>query len=257
MLISIVICSRDPQAASFVKRNLLCTARHPERLQLLLRDNRYDPKGICTVYNEAVREASGGLVVFMHEDVYMMEEGWDEVLRGIFARRPGLAVLGVAGSSWLSASPPLWAKAGPPWTFGKVVHELDEGRDYFLEIFNEKDGEQEVAALDGLWMAARREVCQACAFDETNFPGFHFYDIDFCMQAAAFGRVMATTDIRVKHLSAGSFDANWKAAAEAFRRKWNGELPRMRGGKALWPPPGSEKAKMLDLKGKAPQLTQV
>lgn len=257
MLISIVICSRDPQAASFVKRNLLCTARRPERLELLLRDNRHVPKGICTVYNEALREASGELVVFMHEDVYMMEMGWDEVLRGLFSRMPKLAVLGVAGSSWLQDSPPLWAKAGPPWTFGKVVHELDEGREFFLAVFNERDGEQEVAALDGLWMAARRKVCEACAFDAANFPGFHFYDIDFCMQAAAFGPVMATTEIRVKHLSAGSFDADWKTAAEAFRLKWKTELPRRRGGKAMWPPPGSEKAKMLDLKGKVPQLTRV
>lgn len=254
MKISVVICSRDARAAVWVMRNLRRTAARPDLLEILAMENRAAPRGICAVYNEAMAKASGEVLVFMHEDVYMMEYGWDDVARKKFQVNPRLGMLGVAGSSFLLREPPLWSKAGPPWTFGKVVHELDGGREFFLTVLNEEDGDREVAALDGLWFAVRREVFDHCRFDEDNFPGFHFYDADFSLQAGTRWEVWATTDIRVKHLSAGHFGAEWQEAAQRFQAKWQPVLPLRRGLESAVQP-GSGRFAGIDLRGKATQLT--
>jgi len=253
MLISIILCSRDPQAASWVVSNLKRTAANPDRLEILVRDNHTYPRGICAVYNEAALDCQGEILVFMHEDAYMMETGWDDVLCQKFAADANLGVLGVAGSCFMGMNPPLWSKAGPPWTFGKVTHELDGGREFFLTVFNERDGDQEVAVLDGVWFAARRSVVMSCPFDAVTFPGFHFYDMDFCLQAGCLCKLVATTDIRVKHLSPGNFDHSWREAAQRFSEKWKAVLPMHKGPVASFPPPGSARFASIDLRGKAPQ----
>jgi len=257
MMISVVICSRDPRAAEWVSRNLRRTATHRENLQIIIQDNRSPSRGICAVYNEAVRKASGQLIVFMHEDAYMMESGWDELLRNKFAARPDVGVIGVAGSCALMREPPLWSKAGPPWTFGKVVHELDHGREYFLTVFNEQDGDQEVAVVDGVWMAVRAELLVECTFDSSTFQGFHFYDIDFCLTAGLCTRLLVTTDIRIKHFSPGSFGPEWNQGAQRLLEKWGDRLPIYKGLTGDVPPPGTHRFFSQNLKGIAPQITLI
>ena len=258
MPISVVLCSRDPRAAALVVRNLRRTALVPQDLQFVVMDNRAPARGICAVYNDAISRCMGDLVVLMHEDAFMMEAGWDAVVRAKFRAEDRLGVLGVAGSSLLLADPPLWSKAGVPWTFGKVTHELDGGREFFLTLLSEDEGDREVAVLDGVWLAVRREVFARCRFDEQSFPGFHFYDVDFCLQAATQGwMLMASTDVRVKHLSAGDFGDVWQSAANSFVSKWKEHLPFSRGETFAAHAPGSLRFRSVDLKGKVPQLTSV
>jgi glycosyltransferase involved in cell wall biosynthesis len=247
--ISVIICSRSPSDAASVQRNLLGTAKWPKSLEIIVIDNREKNLGLCAVYNEGVAKANGRVVVFMHEDVWMMEKEWDTVLLKKFREKPEMQLLGVAGSALLVASPyASWAAANIPYTFGKVVHLAEN--EYFLTLFNDRDGDQEAVVVDGLWFAAKKSLFEKISFDEKTFTRFHFYDLDICMQALEFGKIFITTDIRVLHKSEGSFGDEWKEWSGVFVQKWGKKLP----AKTLNEPPPSNKllkSSNIDLRGKA------
>jgi len=248
--ISIIICSRNPNEALSVRRNLLGTAKYPNSLEIIVLDNREKNEGLCAVYNQGVAKASGRVLVFMHEDVWMMEKDWDVVLLKKFREMPEMQILGVAGSSLLVDNPlPLWYAAGVPHTFGKVVHLVKKSDEFFLALYNDGDGDQEAVVVDGLWFAARKTLFEKCRFDEKTFTKFHFYDLDICMVALEFGKIYVTTDIRVLHKSEGSFKEEWKEQSKVFIEKWKDKLP----AKTINSPPHSKnllKAGRIDLRGK-------
>ncbi|MDR2580601.1 MAG: glycosyltransferase family protein [Fibromonadaceae bacterium] len=248
--ISVIICSRNPSEALSVRRNLLGTAKWPKSLEIIVMDNREKNEGLCAVYNQGVAKAKGRVLVFMHEDIWMMEKDWDVVLLKKFRELPEMQILGVAGSSLLVDYPyALWAVANIPYTFGKVVHLIEEKDEFFLTLFNDRDGDQEAVVVDGLWFAARKSLFEKISFDEKTFPSFHFYDLDISIQALEFGKVFITTDIRVLHKSEGTFKEEWKEWSNIFIEKWKDKLP----AKTLnEPPPSKEllKSANLNLKGK-------
>jgi len=252
-MISVIICSRLETDFNLVRRNVLRTAGDCD-LEVIRIDNTNNTYGICAAYNQGVLESKGNILVFMHEDVFHLEFGWGRALENKFASEPSLGILGVAGTQVLVASPPLWSWAGRPYLFGKVVHELDEGNRFFMTVFSTDSGEREVVAVDGCWFAIRREVFDSCHFDAETFPGFHFYDLDFCMQARLRWKILASTQILIKHCSPGSFDEAWKNAAQSFRTKWGNQLPATTSG--IVPPAirGSDYFN-VDLKGRVPQAT--
>jgi GT2 family glycosyltransferase len=248
--ISIIICSRNQNEALSVRRNLLGTAKYPNSLEIIVLDNREKNEGLCAVYNKGAKMANGRVLVFMHEDVWMMEKDWDIVLLKKFRELQEIQILGVAGSAYLVDYPyALWAAAGIPWTFGKIVHLIEEKDEFCLSLYNDRDGDQEAVVVDGLWFAARKSLFEKISFDEKTFPAFHFYDLDICMAALEFGKIYMTTDIRVLHKSEGTFKEEWKDWSKIFVEKWKGKLP----AKTLNDPPPSKgllKAGSIDLRGK-------
>lgn len=75
-----------------------------------------------------------------------------------------------------------------------------------------------IQALDGCFMAARREVLAEVPFDEQSFPGWHLYDVDFSLSAwpTGFG-VAVCADLLVIHQSRGGYDAPWQHAGKCVR----------------------------------------
>ena len=79
--------------------------------------------------------------------------------------------------------------------------------------------------LDGVFLAARREVFSTVEFDEATFDGFHLYDIDWSYRAAKAGfRLGAAGDLLVVHDSRGAFGAPWGEYAARFCHKHQVEL---------------------------------
>jgi len=252
-MISAIICSRDPLAFSLVERNFRFTIGNIP-CEVIRIDNTQNIFGICEAYNRGVFRAKGEVLVFLHEDVFHLEMNWGPRLLHKFSSDPTLGVVGVAGSQVLFSDPPIWTQAGRPWLFGKVVHELDNGARYFMTVFSKDSGDREVAVLDGCWMAVRRTVFDSCQFDSDTFPGFHFYDLDFCMQARKRWKIIGSTDILIKHRSAGGFGTSWKDSAQRFVQKWHQSLPTCVSGTSI-PTQTGEPFFNVDLKGKAPQTT--
>jgi glycosyltransferase involved in cell wall biosynthesis len=186
-------------------------------------DNRQAQVGICAAYNRGIELAQGQVLVFVHEDVFFMQPGWGPILEAKFAADPGTGLVGVAGSQYLFKEYGSWGTAGRPFVCGRVIHE-EQGRQV-LTVYSQNRADVDVVAVDGLFFAVRGELLRYLRFDEIIFDGFHFYDIDFCMQVRRSHRVIVTSEILVKHLSAGKWDQAWQNYAERFRWKYDDELP--------------------------------
>lgn len=226
-MISIVICSADDAkfagVASMYKRVLGAEAYEIIRIP--------DAKSMCEGYNWGLRHCRGEYIVFSHDDVEVLGPNFPAVLIGHLQR---LDVIGVAGTDRLVGA--AWTSSGPPHIFGQVASPSPPpATGWTVQIYGgvaarATDG---IQALDGLFIAARREVAERVSFDEATFTGFHLYDIDFSFRAHLAGhRVAVVNDIPMIHQSRGRYDEDaWGRAAEAFKRKHAARLD----GKALRP----------------------
>ena len=252
--ISVIVCSRKEPADTLHERNVRKTAGavSVEYVRIDNRDNRYS---LSSAYNEGVRRAAGRIVVFIHDDVFFAEGDWGRKLVDKFSD-PTVGLVGVAGTEYLFADNPGWVVAGRPYIHGHVIHELDGGSVYNLTVFSWEREDAEVVAVDGLFFAVRKELFGAISFDETTFDGFHFYDLDICMQVRKTHRCIVTRDILVKHLSGGAFDDVWKRYAHRFIEKYRDCLP---ASCASTVPDTAHRIgfENFDLRGRAPQVTIV
>jgi GT2 family glycosyltransferase len=132
-------------------------------------------------------------------------------------------VFGVAGASRLGRLS--WKSYGQPHIHGAVLHPQGEG--FELSVFGADAPLVEgIVVLDGLFMAARRLVCEQVAFDAATFDAWHGYDLDWSFRAHRAGfRLGVATDIAVLHASLGSFDARWEHYQERFCAKHSAHLP--------------------------------
>jgi glycosyltransferase involved in cell wall biosynthesis len=253
-MISVVVCTSHSPSRDLHQRNVAKTAGTAyEYIRIDNRQNRYSLSG---AYNRGVSLARGDIVVFVHDDVFFMEPGWGDVLERKFDTDRSLGLIGVAGTQYLCEDIPLWARAGQPFIRGRVVHELDNGNEFFMTVFSWDKSDAAVVAVDGLFFAIPRRLFTEIHFDEKTFDGYHFYDLDICMQVCRRYRALVTWDILVKHCSSGAFDEEWKEYAGRFVKKYRTELPASCV-------PGTPELKTrrvrrgenYDLKGKVPQLT--
>lgn len=221
-MISIVCCSRKDPSWDLHYRNVNRTASiAPEYIRI---DNRQNFYSLCSAYNEGVSKASGDIIVFMHEDAYFMEQGWDTVLNNKFSD-PSIGLVGVAGTQYLSKFSGAWVSAGRPFIRGRVIHELQNGATQTLTVFNWDKNDCDVVAVDGLFFAIRKDLFSSIRFDDKTFDTFHFYDMDICLQILASHRLIVTWDLMIKHFSGGSFDAQWREYEQLFLKKWAQCLP--------------------------------
>ncbi len=205
---TIVVCSINTQRFLRLKQNM--EALIPaNRLQIV---RISDARSMSEGYNRGARQAIGDIVVFCHDDI--------EILTPDFAARIAdrleqFDLLGVAGSTWLRDAN--WMSAGLPYLRGQVVHALADRKGYTYSVYG-LDGITSggIQALDGLFLAMRRDFCDANRFDEA-YDSFHLYDIDLSFRChLARDRVAVCNDVLVKHHSLGRYDASWKRAAETF-----------------------------------------
>jgi glycosyltransferase involved in cell wall biosynthesis len=250
-MISIIVCSRLEPKNDLHKRNISKTiGTEFEYIRIDNRDNRYN---ICAAYNEGVKRSSGDILVFVHEDAFFMEPKWGEVIQRKFIDQT-IGLIGIAGTQYLFNNIPGWVAAGRPFIKGQVIHEIDNGNIYNLTVFSWENEDSDVVAVDGLFFSIRKSLFDTISFDDCIFDGFHFYDLDICMQIRHTHRLIVTRDILIKHQSGGSFDTLWKKYALRFFDKYKSGLPATCA--SIIPDPAHRiPFENFDIKGKAPQIT--
>jgi len=246
-MISVITCSKNPIAQSIQERNVQKTIG-TECEYLLLDAKNYG--GTAAAYNQAVTQAKGDILVFIHDDVYFIKMNWGQILENKYVNDPWLGVVGVAGSQYLYENKCSLTAAGRPFIKGRVIHHLQNG-DFFAVVYSPENGDFEVVACDGVFLAVKRQLFESYAFDSSNFTGNHFYDIDFCMQARHTNRVIVSTDIVFKRRSQAAFGKEWSSFGELFLQKWANELPASTVD-AVPDPEHFVSTQCVDLKGKAP-----
>ena len=217
---SIVICSIDAGKFERVTANYrtLFAGRAIEIIGI------HDARSLAEGYNRGIAQARGARLFLSHDDI--------EILTPDFAARvdrhlQDFDLIGIAGTTRLVAGK--WAAAGDPYVFTLITSPLPGGAGYGTMMLG--GGALVVPgiqALDGVFMALRREVATAIPFDSEVFDGFHLYDLDFSFRACRAGFKLAVCrDIVLIHESTGSYDVAWEEHKRRFELKHAADLARI------------------------------
>lgn len=207
--VSVVICSVDPARFDAASRSFARALGDWEHEIVGI----HDARSLAEAYNRALRACRGDIVAFSHDDVEVLSPDLGGALARAFERAD---VVGVMGTEKLAG--PAWGWAGREPARGRIVQRAPQGEGVDLLVFGAPCAVAGgLEALDGVFLAVRREQALAIAFDEAAYDGFHLYDIDFTYRAARQGlRVAVTPEILLRHDSLGSFDEGWSAYARKF-----------------------------------------
>lgn len=210
---------RDFWAKSALGRSLTRLTKEPRIRARIAFSNR---KGLPEIYNSRIQAADAqDVLLFVHDDVWLDEPHLVEQLLAGVARYD---VIGVAGNRRRAPFQPAWPFADTRFVWddpanlsGAVGHgKLPEGQVSFYG-----DAPADCEMLDGVFLAARKQVLldKGVAFD-TRFQ-FHLYDVDFCRTARQQGLRLGTWPIRITHQSDGPFATpTWSEQYRAYLEKW-------------------------------------
>lgn len=204
--ISVVICSVD--AAKFAQVTADYRSLFPAaQLEII---GIHDARGLNEAYNRGLRQATGDIVIFCHDDIRLLNADFHARL---LAHMERFDLVGVSGATRVTGPGVAWA--GHPHLHGWVAHQ--HGQQWAAGCYSLESAPVEgAAALDGVWFAVRRGAALDVGFDE-SLPGFHFYDLDFTWRCHQAGLRMAIVpDLRVVHQSFGNFGAAWQEASRLF-----------------------------------------
>lgn len=227
-MISVVICSINPQDLEAVKNNIKATIGVGH--EIISFDNRTEKKGICNVYNEGIKKAKYGIICFMHEDVTILTENWGHHILSTFGSDERIGVIGVAGGGYKALAPSGWyclEFQNPHISFQNIVQGYKRHDKQDVHAFHNpyKERISEVVCVDGVWFCAKKEIAQQHGFDENLLHGFHGYDLDFCLGIFGNYKIVVTYDILMRHESEGNFDKTWLDQILKVHEKWNKVLP--------------------------------
>ena len=205
MNISIIAAINDPEMWHDTVVKYKDLANDPQALEFLA----YTPKtdwGIAETYNEGIEDANKeSLRIFTHQDAYPLEESWDTKLLK-FSDNRRIGIIGFAGSTAVPIS-------GMWWSHGEKYGGLSQGGS---PLTFQKPPAQ-VRIIDGFCFAVTSDVTELKKFD-TSYGGFHFYDLDYCLQCH---KQVWVADIMMEHMSHGNINDDWKKARDIFKKKWH------------------------------------
>lgn len=184
-------------------------------------------ESITHAYEDGLKKSSGEFFLFLHEDVLFHTQDWGKTLLGHFKRDSTIGLIGVAGAKTHTFIPSAW------WDCLE--------NDKVIRILQHKPGGQkedqdrgfginkcvEVAVIDGVFMALRKEV--GAHFDQTLIR-FHGYDLDLSLAVQEKGyKVAVIQDVLLEHFSLGNLHLGWLTALLHVHRKYKHLLPLAKG----------------------------
>lgn len=218
--ISVVVSSHltSQQNHRFV-RHLQKQAGVPLDVQIY---SNFNEISLSEVYDRGLREAIYERILFVHNDVKIKTRHWGRKLLDHFSRS-SFGILGVAGTSCLQNG--CWWQ-DRRFTLGQVEHYDPSSQRRWNSAFS-PDFRGEVldaVALDGVFIAVDKSRIRA-GFN-TQFPGFHFYDLSFCVDNYLAGvKVGVIFDVKITHESVGQVDEAWQQNKLLFEEIYDKHFP--------------------------------
>jgi GT2 family glycosyltransferase len=219
-MISIIICSIIPERFRRVcdAYSRVFSGVHCEVIGV------HDASSLAEAYNRAIPAAKGDLLIFSHDDIDMVNPDFGPRLLGHMDHAD---LVGIAGATRVPGG--AWASAAPPFIFGQIAHYSPDEKLFINGVWGvpsrRADG---IKVMDGVFLCARRELAEKVLFDQTNFDGFHGYDMDFTFRAHLAGfRLAVGCDLCILHGSTGKWDKRWEHYERLFISKHMPHLDRM------------------------------
>lgn len=217
--VSVVICSindaKHDRAVALYRRLFsepIVRAAAPVRHEIISIRNA---RSLAEAYNWAARKSVADVIVLSHDDVDVLTE---DFAARLFHHLRSFDVLGVVGST--RADGPAAGWSGHPHLRGWITHHSPGAKEWQVDLLDHRAVAGGIAVLDGVFLAARREVLKAVPFDADVFDGFHLSDLDWSLRASRGGfRVGVAADLGLVHASRGNYDAAWQRYADRFCAK--------------------------------------
>ena len=229
-MLSIIVCSRQPDLPDELKTNIVSTIGTD--YELIVIDNSRNQYSIFSAYDQGLRQAKGETLCFMHEDLYFHTSGWGAKAEEHFRQYPKAGLLGVVGTHFLPACPAGWWDAEIP--SGHFIQGTTQNGHY-QQLWESRWEEHKatptlVASIDGLWMCMPRKAFDQVSWDQAYYSGFHCYDADMSMQIWDKGmEVHILWDVLIEHKSLGMTKADYHKSLEHWFDKWKNSLPCLKG----------------------------
>lgn len=175
--------------------------------------------GLCKVYNHFFKEEwKDWIVVFVHDDVEINEVCLKSKLN---AAMETYDVVGVAGSQKHSLQKPvLWHNSDRNSWSGAVEHPIKKESD-IMQTNQFGIYPKQVMTLDGLLLAVNMEKALEVGLKFDEQFDFHFYDLDFSVNANQLGLKCGTWNVHTTHYSHGDYrNPIWEGNQEKYIKKW-------------------------------------
>jgi hypothetical protein len=211
-MISIIISSYLPHYFSALEKNIAETIGVP--YEIIKIDNP-GLMGITEAYNKGAKKAQFDNLVFMHEDILFKTENWGNKLISHLDKE-NTGVIGFAGSSYVPVAPSSWTVA-EKYNFVNIL-QGNKQNDEFVHIHSTKGNRMKVFAVDGVFLAIKKETYSNIKFNE-ELKGFHGYDLDLSLRVAQKFQNYVVDDILIQHFSSGNRDKDWLDANIKIKEK--------------------------------------
>lgn len=206
-MISLIVCSINESEFNRFSNSVSDTIG--VQYEIIRFENSIEKLSIAKSYNKASLEAKFEILVFVHEDVVFHTIQWGEIVANYFKTLENPGVLGVAGSSYVPITPSDWWIPDPS---KRYIHLFDNHKKGIVGKGKVKNHQSEsikkVFALDGLFLAIKKEVFIQYKFDE-SLPGFHGYDTSICLRISKKYNNYFIPGISIEHFSPGSPNSLW------------------------------------------------
>ncbi len=226
-MISIIICSRKSTIPDRLSVNIAETIGC--YYELVVIDNSENKFSIFEAYNMGIQRSKGNCLCFVHDDILFHTVGWGNVIESVFLSDDKTGVIGVAGARSKTEIPSLWWLCPKSDKVVNIIQHTPDGEVKRWEEGFEENKRVQVAVVDGVFMAVKRD--DAIRFNEA-IPGFHNYDLSICFEYKKAGyKVMVTNEILIEHFSLGNINSEWFESAYCTHKIYKRTLPVLNDGK--------------------------
>lgn len=161
------------------------------------------------------------IVVYIHSDVQIKDEHFEEKIRIVFQRRPDIGLIGVYGSTHFGDGCSWWCHNRASNGRGNILQRYPNGQIYTMT--DSKGFFDDIVVLDGCIMIAKGSVAKMKLFDTETFKGmYHQYDSSYCLSILEqTSYKIAVVDILVFHDSPGVLSNTdiWFKSIELHKKK--------------------------------------
>ncbi|WP_337967359.1 glycosyltransferase [uncultured Flavobacterium sp.] len=204
-MISVIICSRYELIDSDLKENIEKTIG--VKFELIIINNSQNKYSIFEAYNLGIKQSKGEYLCFIHDDIFIHTNDWGKIISDTFEENNTVGLIGVAGSKVKTKMPSGWWNCPDDQKVINIIQHVKNDPEKWEYGFKTNDEKVEVIAVDGVFMAARKDER---IFFNTKLKGFHNYDLNFSFEYKKYDyKVLVTNQILIEHFSIGNLDEKW------------------------------------------------
>jgi len=184
-------------------------------------------QSIQSLYNQKIEEYSDyDYIIFCHDDISIEDGMLVEKIESYIGDESEYSICGVAGNQKCKLGEKnLWHLMGDRNSMSGAVAHYEQGSETSMFMTNFGAMPRRVVLLDGVFIAVNvKDINEKnIRFDESCPSKFHFYDLDFCLEANKSGLKLTTIPLWIIHKSHGLNDINnkeWTNGNKYFYNKW-------------------------------------